>query len=192
MSITKKYQSTKGNYKVTFTLPADVAPAAKSVQILGEFNDWDAKKAPAMKSSKKEYSATVELKPGRYEFRYLIDGLRWENDFSADNYVSSPFAGINNSVLELAAVKAEKVAAPKAAKAPAAKTSTAKTSTAKPAAAKTAKAKVVKPAKAAAPKVEKKVEVKAKKVAAPKTAKPADTATAVKPAAKRGRKPKQA
>lgn len=103
MSITKKFQSDKKNYKVTFSLPVDVAPNAKSVQVIGEFNNWDMRTAPAMKASKNEYSATLELNSGTYQFRYLIDGLRWENDFAADNYVSSPFAGINNSVLILPA-----------------------------------------------------------------------------------------
>ncbi|MFN8339783.1 MAG: hypothetical protein U0T36_12270 [Saprospiraceae bacterium] len=33
-----------------------------------------------------------------YEFRYLLIGA-WDNDFSVDKYVASPYLGINNSVL---------------------------------------------------------------------------------------------
>ncbi|MBK9150274.1 MAG: isoamylase early set domain-containing protein [Saprospiraceae bacterium] len=121
MSITKKFQSAKKNYKVTFSIPVDVAPNAKTVQVIGEFNNWDMRTAPSMKASKTEYAATLELNPGTYQFRYLIDGLRWENDFAADNYVSSPFAGINNSVLILpsagAATGAKRGPKPKAEKA---------------------------------------------------------------------------
>ncbi|MBK9254664.1 MAG: hypothetical protein IPM42_04190 [Saprospiraceae bacterium] len=168
MSITKKYQDTKSNYKVTFALPLDIAPSAKNVQVLGDFNDWDTSKAQTLKAGKKEFSTTVELKPGRYEFRYLIDGLRWENDFSADNYISSPFAGINNSVLVLEAIAS-------------AKTTATKTTAAKPATAKAPKAKAVAKAapaaKTTAPKVAKaKAETKPVAKAAVKTAPVAKTA----------------
>ena len=43
---------------------------------------------------------TLELKPGReYQFRYLIDGRQWENDWHADKYVQSPIGDSENSVV---------------------------------------------------------------------------------------------
>ena len=50
-----------------------------------------------MKSSKSDYQAVVELSAGRqYQFRYLIDGAAWVNDWQADAYLPTPF-GVENS-----------------------------------------------------------------------------------------------
>ena len=158
MSI-KKSVTAKGVYKVTFSFPATASEGKKSVKLLGDFNNWDSAKAHELKLGKNEYSSTIELNPGTYEFRYLIDNMIWENDFHADNYVPSPFAGINNSVLHLPSVAAKSAPA-----------KTAKPAAKKPAVAKTA-------AKPAAPKA-------AAKPAAPKEAEKPDTPkkTATKPA----------
>lgn len=156
MGIIKNYQA-KGSCKVTFTYPVNAAENAKTVQVLGDFNNWDSKKAPKMKKGKEEFSTVVEIKAGnRYEFRYLIDNARWDNDFAADGYVPSPYAGINNSVLLVdnvapttktaTAPKAtsEKAAAPKTK--PAAKKETTKVTTTKTAPApKAASGKVTAP-----------------------------------------------
>jgi hypothetical protein len=41
----------------------------------------------------------VELESGKeYQFRYLINGETWENDFEADAYAPTPF-GVENSVV---------------------------------------------------------------------------------------------
>ena len=46
------------------------------------------------------YAVTLELKPGReYQFRYLIDESKWENDWNADKYVKSPYGDSDNSVV---------------------------------------------------------------------------------------------
>jgi hypothetical protein len=39
-----------------------------------------------------DFAITLKLRPGReYEFQYLIDGMKWENDRNADKYVKSPY-----------------------------------------------------------------------------------------------------
>ena len=102
MSIKRTFQASKGSYKLTFTLPVAAATNATTVQLLGDFNNWDVKAAPVMKKGKEEYSIQIELaSPNTYQFRYLIDGNRWQNDFSADSYVPSPFGGADNSVIIL-------------------------------------------------------------------------------------------
>jgi hypothetical protein len=55
-----------------------------------------------MKASKTgSFSASVDLESGQeYQFRYLLDGTRWENDSEADKYVPSEF-GSENSVIIL-------------------------------------------------------------------------------------------
>ena len=98
--IKKQYLKGKSLCKVTFTLPTEAAVDAKEVRILGEFNNWNWEKASPMKALKKEYKATLELATGQpYQFRYMIDGQIWANDWAADDYVATPFSGIENSVV---------------------------------------------------------------------------------------------
>lgn len=102
--------------KVTFSLPkVAVADETASVVLLGDFNDW-ARAGIPLKANGETFYTEVELEVGReYEFRYLINDKRWENDWNADKYVPSPYEGILNSVV---AVPAQAV--PMAAPAPAA------------------------------------------------------------------------
>ncbi len=100
--IKKEYLKTKNACKVTFRLPKIAAPGAKSVCIVGDFNDWNIYANPMKKLKNGNYSITLELKPGRdYQFRYLIDESKWENDWNADKYVRSPFGDSDNSVIAL-------------------------------------------------------------------------------------------
>jgi len=113
----KAYSTTKSVCKVTFSLPIEAAPDAEKVMLVGDFNDWNTQDALVLKKGKNQFETSIELAAGRsYEFRYLIDNKRWENDWEADDYVPSPFAGITNSVLMLDAVAEQSAApAPKAA-----------------------------------------------------------------------------
>lgn len=132
----KQYSKSKPNCKVTFSLPKDAISGAKKVVVVGEFNNWDeANGLPLAAKKDGSFSTIIELATGQsYEFRYLLDDSRWENDWTADAYIPSPFTGIFNSVvsLEIQALvakaktpkktPAKKLAAPKVvAKAPAAK-----------------------------------------------------------------------
>ena len=122
----KQYLKSKPICKVTFSLPAEAVNGAKEVKLLGEFNGWNKEEGLLMKSSKKEFKAVLELETGRnYEFRYLIDNSKWENDWEADGYVSTPF-GVENSVVVL-----ETLDVPAAKPTAKAKKTTAKKTTAK-------------------------------------------------------------
>ena len=98
--IAKKFLKSKPVCKATFSLPVEAAPEAKQVAIVGDFNEWNATEAPVMKKQKNGiFKATVELEAGKeYQFRYLIDGETWENDWQADAYVPNEF-GLDNSVV---------------------------------------------------------------------------------------------
>jgi 1,4-alpha-glucan branching enzyme len=97
--IKKQFLKSKPVCKATFSLPVEVAPEAQNVKLVGDFNNWDPKSAVEMKKQKNEFKAVVELEAGKeYQFRYLIDGSKWENDWDADKYVSTPF-GTENSVV---------------------------------------------------------------------------------------------
>lgn len=95
----KKAPSDKaGVTLVTFEFP--VAIWAESVHLVGEFNGWDQNSHPLTRGrSDDAWSITLELEAGReYQFRYLVDGKEWHNDWKADKYVPNDFGGDNSVV----------------------------------------------------------------------------------------------
>jgi 1,4-alpha-glucan branching enzyme len=100
--IKKRYLKTRKVCKVTFVLPRIVAGDAKRACIVGDFNDWNDTANPMKKTKTKGFTITLELEPEReYQFRYLVDGSKWENDRTADKYVKSPFGDSENSVVSI-------------------------------------------------------------------------------------------
>ncbi|MFQ5964153.1 MAG: isoamylase early set domain-containing protein [Candidatus Scalinduaceae bacterium] len=98
--IKKEYLKTKNVYRVSFRLPKVVAPDAKSVYIVGDFNNWNIHATPMKKLKSGDYTITLNLELEReYQFRYLIDESKWENDWNADKYVKSPYGDCDNSVV---------------------------------------------------------------------------------------------
>ena len=80
---------------VLFTLEA---PEAHIVQLAGEFNGW----TPAgyeMEFSNGVWRKMLALAPGRYRYRYVVDG-RWQRDPLNPSVEPSPF-GDQNSVIDL-------------------------------------------------------------------------------------------
>lgn len=97
--IAKKFLKSKPVCKTTFTLPEEAAEGVKKVVLVGDFNNWDTAEGIAMKKQKGVFKTTLDLETGKeYEFRYLLDGETWENDWEADKYVATPF-GVDNSVV---------------------------------------------------------------------------------------------
>ncbi|QNL20532.1 isoamylase early set domain-containing protein [Hyphobacterium sp. CCMP332] len=102
MAIKKQYFKTKKECKVTFSLPVKAAGKAKKVSVVGDFNDWKSNANPMKKFKTGEFKTTLSLeKDKEYQFRYLIDGKSYENDWEADKYVQSPVSGEENSVVIL-------------------------------------------------------------------------------------------
>ena len=103
MTTIKKYNKKSQSCKVTFRVPAEAAQGASRIYLVGDFNDWDAKAHPMRKAKDGGYSITLDLEMDKeYQYRYLMhsaDGGVWENDWSADKYVHSTFAGCDNSVV---------------------------------------------------------------------------------------------
>lgn len=99
MSIQKQFFKSKQACKVTFSLPKEAVNGAQEVKVLGDFNNWDQEKGLPLKEKKGALSASVELETGKeYQFRYLIDGEKWENDAEADKYLPTQY-GVENSVV---------------------------------------------------------------------------------------------
>lgn len=100
MSLKKKYLKSKPICKVSFSLPKDAVKSAKKVAIVGDFNQWDEKAHPMKKLKNGSFTSTIDLEAGKeYQFRYLIDGEQWENDWVADAYVPNAFGDDENSVV---------------------------------------------------------------------------------------------
>lgn len=95
----------EGTVRVTFALPAAIW--ADSICLVGDFNGWDERATP-LRQTDSGWMATVELEPGRsYQYRYLLDGEEWHNDWSADRYVPNAFGGDNSVVITPAYVPPE-------------------------------------------------------------------------------------
>jgi 1,4-alpha-glucan branching enzyme len=75
------------------------APNAKKVSLAGSFNKWDTKEFCAKKDAKGNWLVKMSLKPGRYEYKFFVDGS-WINDPSCTDCVSNSF-GSSNSVLNI-------------------------------------------------------------------------------------------
>ena len=102
MTIKKRYLKSRPICKVTFKLPEGAAKSAGTVNLVGEFNNWDIHTIPMKRLKNGTFTATIDLKRGReYQFRYLIDKRIWENDWNADKYVPTPYANSDNSVVIL-------------------------------------------------------------------------------------------
>ena len=93
----KQFLKTKDAVKVTFSLPEAVQ--GETVFLVGDFNNWD-ENATAMKRQKNgSFTVILDLEKGReYQFRYLVNGSEWHNDWEADKYVPNPYTGDNSIV----------------------------------------------------------------------------------------------
>jgi 1,4-alpha-glucan branching enzyme len=108
MSLKKTFLKTEPICKVTFSLPVEQAGEAEQVVLLGDFNGWNRAKAIPMNQVDGVYRATVRLPIGKdYQFRYLIDDERWENDDTADRYSPNPFGQDNSIVMAVDGVEME-------------------------------------------------------------------------------------
>ncbi len=96
--ITKRPSKRPRKVQVTFELPPAIW--ADHVNLVGDFNDWDEQSHP-MTPDRKDgtWHITLELEKGkRFQFRYLVNGSEWHNDWKADDYVPNPFGGTNSVV----------------------------------------------------------------------------------------------
>jgi 1,4-alpha-glucan branching enzyme len=89
-----------GRVRVTFELPA--ALWVDRVNLVGEFNEWDATATPMTRNRRHDdWRAILELPLGRrYLFRYLLNGQEWLNEWHADDYEETD-DGLYDSVLDL-------------------------------------------------------------------------------------------
>jgi len=77
--------------KVRFNL---YAPEAGRVFLAGDFNNWDVDNLLMKRDNKGTWEASVTLPPGRYEYRFWVDGV-WHDDPNAHERVENPFGSQN-------------------------------------------------------------------------------------------------
>ena len=84
---------------VTFSYPF-LGESTLSVQLVGDFNNWDTNNAINMPLEKDWMFMTKLWLPTdkAYQYRFIINGSRWENTANASQYVSTPF-GSENMIL---------------------------------------------------------------------------------------------
>lgn len=70
--------------KVTFILPEYYAEGIRKAHLVGEFNNWNTQDL-RMKKIHGKFTRSVKLQANqKYQFRYLIDGDKWKNEWDAD------------------------------------------------------------------------------------------------------------
>ncbi|HNQ87084.1 MAG TPA: isoamylase early set domain-containing protein [Verrucomicrobiota bacterium] len=87
---------TTGRKRQTFAFNA---PGALSVQLVGDFTQWQEKPISLKRAADGVWRATVLLAPGTYHYRFLVDG-EWRDDPECTLRVNNPF-GSENSVCEV-------------------------------------------------------------------------------------------
>ncbi|WP_318661562.1 isoamylase early set domain-containing protein [Treponema sp.] len=100
MALKKIFSKDMKKCTVTFTVSKEAAGEAKTINIAGDFNSWSSTDTALKQAKDGSFSVKLTLDAGReYQFRYLIDGHKWENDWNADKYVPAPYSNAENSVV---------------------------------------------------------------------------------------------
>ena len=95
----KNYYKSGKKCRVWFYLPADVD--AEIATLVGDFNNWDETSHPMKMKSDGTFYIALTLDTGfDYQYRYYLDGERWENDWHADYYAPNDM-GTENSVVSV-------------------------------------------------------------------------------------------
>ena len=93
---TKRAVTKVGTKQAAFSL---LAPQAKAVLVTGSFCEWQTHSHHLRKDNTGTWKATLSLPPGRYEYRFVVDG-EWQDDPSCSERDPNPF-GTDNCVLEV-------------------------------------------------------------------------------------------
>lgn len=79
-----------------------VAPVARNVSLVGDFNGWDAGATPLRRTDgRNTWSVAVRLPPGRHVYAFVVDGVTWVADPQAP-IAPEQWFGQRNSVIVVA------------------------------------------------------------------------------------------
>jgi 1,4-alpha-glucan branching enzyme len=79
-------------------------PKAKRVCVAGTFNYWRSDATPLKNPGSGEWAVQLMLKPGQYEYRFVVDG-RWTGDPRTPQRVTNPYGEFNSVLTVNQAVK---------------------------------------------------------------------------------------
>jgi hypothetical protein len=81
-----------------------VAPSARNVSLVGDFNGWDASATPMRRTDgRTTWSVAVQLPAGRHVYAFVVDGDAWVADPQAP-LAPEQWYGQRNSVVVVAAL----------------------------------------------------------------------------------------
>jgi 1,4-alpha-glucan branching enzyme len=80
--------------KVTFSMNSS---DAEEVILMGDFNNWNPKKHPMQKDRNGMWVKSVIISPGKYEYKFLVDG-QWKEDPQNSQLYPNCFGTYNNII----------------------------------------------------------------------------------------------
>jgi 1,4-alpha-glucan branching enzyme len=74
-------------------------PQARCAAVAGTFNNWDPSRTPMQRDGDGAlWKTSVELGPGQYEYRFVVDNAQWLTDPEAKETVGNNFGSTNSIV----------------------------------------------------------------------------------------------
>ncbi|MBU0545439.1 MAG: glycogen-binding domain-containing protein [Proteobacteria bacterium] len=95
--VKEKTRGKTGKRRTAFILEFQ---GANNIALVGDFNNWNEKTHPMKKENNEIWKKTVFLNPGRYEYRFLVDG-KWQNDPKNNQLCQNRFGTYNNFLIVL-------------------------------------------------------------------------------------------
>lgn len=92
-----KTKSTPKRRRMRFSLEAT---EAGTVVLAGDFNGWDVRLHPMRKKDNGRWEREILLGPGRYEYKFLVDG-RWQTAAGEDEELPVNCFGTRNHVIQV-------------------------------------------------------------------------------------------
>jgi 1,4-alpha-glucan branching enzyme len=86
-------------YMVRFVL---LAPDARTVALVGDFNNWNRATTTLAPAKDGLWTASVVLPPGRHEYAFIVDGEHWMADPQAKVTIEDDF-GTASSIVTVGA-----------------------------------------------------------------------------------------
>ena len=96
MAMIMQKKLARNKISFSFQAPSD----AERVSLAGDFNAWDQSKNQIRKTQTGSWETTIELAPGRYQYKFLVNGKTWFADPKAKTSMPDQFGGVN-SVIEV-------------------------------------------------------------------------------------------
>jgi 1,4-alpha-glucan branching enzyme len=90
----RRRQATSTGHEVEFTCAAS---KAKKVCIAGNFNGWSMTSMPMKKSADGTWKIKLKISPGRYEYKFVVDGI-WAQDMLSSETAPNCFGTYNNVI----------------------------------------------------------------------------------------------